>query len=282
MLETSKEVENGFYVHLRMQFLKINEKAVAIGYSIFLISSTDFLVRKEIVYCKFVFLELYDYSASKPGSSRGSLVVMVTDSLPLCHEFEPSTAEDAPCRGGRCMLNLSMLKRTPIGVEVRRKWCQFRCRPRHLTMGTQKKATWPHAGRRLNITVLWASVQLKLSRHALHISHIINFLDYFTLLFHTKNSGSPFSKHLIYIKPIFPPVFVLSIRGFAFPVTAKIFHKNALLMFQIHSILFALPTNKEFTHNPRFDPRKVAKFGIIFDGKNRSLIIGNSGVATIL
>ncbi|GFV45034.1 hypothetical protein TNCV_907811 [Trichonephila clavipes] len=29
----------------------------------------------------------------------GSLVVKITDSWPACHDFEPSTAEDTPCRG---------------------------------------------------------------------------------------------------------------------------------------------------------------------------------------
>ncbi|GFV19138.1 hypothetical protein TNCV_3223561 [Trichonephila clavipes] len=32
-------------------------------------------------------------------SGRGSLVVKVTDSWPACHQFQPSTAEDPPCRG---------------------------------------------------------------------------------------------------------------------------------------------------------------------------------------
>ncbi|GFU63524.1 hypothetical protein TNCV_1000751 [Trichonephila clavipes] len=30
---------------------------------------------------------------------HGSLVVKVSDSWQACHEFEPSTAEDPPCRG---------------------------------------------------------------------------------------------------------------------------------------------------------------------------------------
>ncbi|GFV18986.1 hypothetical protein TNCV_4758711 [Trichonephila clavipes] len=29
----------------------------------------------------------------------GILTVKVTDSWPACHEFEPSTAEDPPCKG---------------------------------------------------------------------------------------------------------------------------------------------------------------------------------------
>ncbi|GFX32675.1 hypothetical protein TNCV_888131 [Trichonephila clavipes] len=43
-------------------------------------------------------------------------MVKVTDSWLMCHEFEPSAAEDLPCRGGRCSLNLSRLKRPPVGV----------------------------------------------------------------------------------------------------------------------------------------------------------------------
>ncbi|GFV11295.1 uncharacterized protein TNCV_3723841 [Trichonephila clavipes] len=35
----------------------------------------------------------------KALGGRGNLVVKVTASLPVCHEFEPSTTEDLPCRG---------------------------------------------------------------------------------------------------------------------------------------------------------------------------------------
>ncbi|GFY24778.1 hypothetical protein TNCV_2689691 [Trichonephila clavipes] len=52
-----------------------------------------------------------------PSPSRGSLVVKVTDSWPVCHEFKPCTTEDPPFSGGRCTLNLSRLKRPPL-VEV--------------------------------------------------------------------------------------------------------------------------------------------------------------------
>ncbi|GFS53595.1 hypothetical protein TNCV_730451 [Trichonephila clavipes] len=52
-----------------------------------------------------------------------------------CHGFKPSTAEDPPCRGGLCSLNMSRIKHPPVGVEVRSGWgCQLRCRPRPLTM----------------------------------------------------------------------------------------------------------------------------------------------------
>ncbi|GFS76485.1 hypothetical protein TNCV_1621061 [Trichonephila clavipes] len=47
---------------------------------------------------------------------RGSLVVKVTDLRLACHEFEPSTAEDPPCRKGGCTLNMSRLKRPPVDV----------------------------------------------------------------------------------------------------------------------------------------------------------------------
>ncbi|GFV05160.1 hypothetical protein TNCV_223741 [Trichonephila clavipes] len=38
------------------------------------------------------------------------------DSGPACHEFEPSTAEDPPCRGIRGTLNMSRFKRPPVGM----------------------------------------------------------------------------------------------------------------------------------------------------------------------
>ncbi|GFV88451.1 hypothetical protein TNCV_1242641 [Trichonephila clavipes] len=47
------------------------------------------------------------------SSGRDNLVVKVTDSWPVYHEFEPSTVEDPPCRG-RCMLNMSKLKCPPV------------------------------------------------------------------------------------------------------------------------------------------------------------------------
>ncbi|GFU96287.1 hypothetical protein TNCV_88641 [Trichonephila clavipes] len=44
---------------------------------------------------------------NKPRGQGHGLVV-------ACHEFEPSIAEDPPCRGCRCTLNPSRLK--PVGV----------------------------------------------------------------------------------------------------------------------------------------------------------------------
>ncbi|GFT77376.1 hypothetical protein TNCV_1470361 [Trichonephila clavipes] len=43
----------------------------------------------------------------------GSLVVQVTDSWSACHEFEPVTAENPPCRR---TLSMSRLKRSPVGL----------------------------------------------------------------------------------------------------------------------------------------------------------------------
>ncbi|GFX42320.1 hypothetical protein TNCV_110401 [Trichonephila clavipes] len=40
----------------------------------------------------------------------------------LCHEFEASTAEDPPCREGRCTLNLEAhMSSRCCGVEVKRR-----------------------------------------------------------------------------------------------------------------------------------------------------------------
>ncbi|GFT46102.1 hypothetical protein TNCV_2812171 [Trichonephila clavipes] len=54
-------------------------------------------------------------------SGHGCQVVKVTDSRPACHEFEPSTAEDPPCRE-RCALNLPRAQTSSrwCGVVVRR------------------------------------------------------------------------------------------------------------------------------------------------------------------
>ncbi|GFT95906.1 hypothetical protein TNCV_312411 [Trichonephila clavipes] len=49
---------------------------------------------------------------------RNKPVVMVTNSWLVCHEFEPSTAEDPPYRGGRCTLNMSRQNLTLQGVAL--------------------------------------------------------------------------------------------------------------------------------------------------------------------
>ncbi|GFU83585.1 hypothetical protein TNCV_4069761 [Trichonephila clavipes] len=46
---------------------------------------------------------------------RGSLVVKVTDSCPPCHEFDPRTAKDPPCRGAM-HVNCRELKLPLVGV----------------------------------------------------------------------------------------------------------------------------------------------------------------------
>ncbi|GFV61003.1 hypothetical protein TNCV_3845821 [Trichonephila clavipes] len=45
-----------------------------------------------------------------------SLVIKVTDSWPACNEFKPNATEDPPCRGFRCKLNMSRIRRLPVGV----------------------------------------------------------------------------------------------------------------------------------------------------------------------
>ncbi|GFY33219.1 hypothetical protein TNCV_1240701 [Trichonephila clavipes] len=49
-------------------------------------------------------------------SGRSSLVVKTKDSWLACHDFECSIAENPLCRGIRCELNVSKLKRHPVGV----------------------------------------------------------------------------------------------------------------------------------------------------------------------
>ncbi|GFV69988.1 hypothetical protein TNCV_463271 [Trichonephila clavipes] len=50
------------------------------------------------------------------------------DSCPAYHEFEPSTTEDWPCRGNRCTLNMSRLKRPLVGVVLKlEEWRGERC-----------------------------------------------------------------------------------------------------------------------------------------------------------
>ncbi|GFV24301.1 uncharacterized protein TNCV_422911 [Trichonephila clavipes] len=67
--------------------------------------------------------------------SRGSRVVQVWDRGLPCHEFEPSTTKDPPCRAAMHVKSVESSNVLPwCGVEVRREGCQLRCRPRHLTM----------------------------------------------------------------------------------------------------------------------------------------------------
>ncbi|GFV71316.1 hypothetical protein TNCV_5032551 [Trichonephila clavipes] len=51
-----------------------------------------------------------------PIGSRIGPITKVTDLCPACHEFESSTKEDRPCRGGRWSFNTSRLKLPLIGV----------------------------------------------------------------------------------------------------------------------------------------------------------------------
>ncbi|GFV90938.1 hypothetical protein TNCV_1248271 [Trichonephila clavipes] len=69
------------------------------------------------------------YSVENFTCVRGSLV-KVTDSWPACHEFEPSTTDNPPCR--RNTLNMSQT--FSRGMVVWIGGCQLSCCSRHLTM----------------------------------------------------------------------------------------------------------------------------------------------------
>ncbi|GFT59361.1 hypothetical protein TNCV_1709031 [Trichonephila clavipes] len=49
------------------------------------------------------------------GGWRGSLVVKITDSWPVCHKFEPSTAEDPSLTGA---MHIKFVK-----VQPSSRWC---------------------------------------------------------------------------------------------------------------------------------------------------------------
>ncbi|GFW75203.1 hypothetical protein TNCV_449071 [Trichonephila clavipes] len=59
--------------------------------------------------------ELCEDFILKTFFGRGCLVVKATDSCLACHEFEPSTTEDPPCRGVDAPL-IDRLKCPPIGI----------------------------------------------------------------------------------------------------------------------------------------------------------------------
>ncbi|GFW73686.1 piggyBac transposable element-derived protein 4 [Trichonephila clavipes] len=48
-------------------------------------------------------------------NGSGSQEINATDSWSAGHEFDPPTAEDPPCRGSRCKLNISRLRCAPVG-----------------------------------------------------------------------------------------------------------------------------------------------------------------------
>ncbi|GFW28460.1 hypothetical protein TNCV_4641251 [Trichonephila clavipes] len=50
---------------------------------------------------------------------RGCLVVKVTDSWQVCHEFDPGITKGQLCRGNLSMLTMSGLKCPPIGVVLK-------------------------------------------------------------------------------------------------------------------------------------------------------------------
>ncbi|GFW33152.1 hypothetical protein TNCV_2110801 [Trichonephila clavipes] len=61
-------------------------------------------------------------NSSRLRSGRGSLVVKITDSWSACHELEPSTAKDPPCRGATHVKSVEgQTSSRWCGVEVRRE-----------------------------------------------------------------------------------------------------------------------------------------------------------------
>ncbi|GFV32381.1 hypothetical protein TNCV_1676671 [Trichonephila clavipes] len=56
---------------------------------------------------------------------RSSSVVKVTDSWLACHEFEPSTTDDPPCRGAMSVKSVASSNFLPLvwyDVVVREEW----------------------------------------------------------------------------------------------------------------------------------------------------------------
>ncbi|GFW75660.1 hypothetical protein TNCV_4428431 [Trichonephila clavipes] len=66
---------------------------------------------------------------------HGGLMITVRDSLATCHEFEPSTTEDSPYRGGPMYVKSVEAQTSScwFGIKVR-SGCQLRCHPLLLTM----------------------------------------------------------------------------------------------------------------------------------------------------
>ncbi|GFX52567.1 hypothetical protein TNCV_4325831 [Trichonephila clavipes] len=58
----------------------------------------------------------FSYLSFTPRDDRGNLVVKVTGSWLVCHEFDLCSAEDPPCRGDRFTLNLPWLTYPPVSV----------------------------------------------------------------------------------------------------------------------------------------------------------------------
>ncbi|GFX31537.1 DUF4817 domain-containing protein [Trichonephila clavipes] len=88
---------------------------------------------------------LQPFETSLSFLKKFRLGVKVRDSWQSCHEFLRRTAENPPCREGRCTLNLSRLKSPPVGVvkKLGEEECQLRCRPLQLTMDQNNVAKSP-------------------------------------------------------------------------------------------------------------------------------------------
>ncbi|GFV07469.1 hypothetical protein TNCV_1738241 [Trichonephila clavipes] len=85
--------------------------------------------------------QLLIFSVNKLGGKRflqekkqtDSSVLRIREYLGFEGRVMRSSLVPLSCSGGRCTLNMSTLKRPPIGV-LREGELQLRCRPRHLTV----------------------------------------------------------------------------------------------------------------------------------------------------
>ncbi|GFW07404.1 hypothetical protein TNCV_865761 [Trichonephila clavipes] len=63
-----------------------------------------------------------DSSVTTFENGRGSLVVKVTDSWLVCHDFEPGTTEDSPCRVAEVAERCSLPKSSNRWFESLNQW----------------------------------------------------------------------------------------------------------------------------------------------------------------
>ncbi|GFY08353.1 hypothetical protein TNCV_1357591 [Trichonephila clavipes] len=103
---------------------------------------TEYIKGRSLIGITKVCLGCSKQSSSKLASApsrtlpelRMAAVTQCSLERPVCHELEPSTAEDPTCRRGRCSLNISWLEPPQVGVVGKLgEGCQLRCHRRHLT-----------------------------------------------------------------------------------------------------------------------------------------------------
>ncbi|GFW73970.1 hypothetical protein TNCV_544941 [Trichonephila clavipes] len=95
------------------------------------------------------------FALSKKTQERKKFNMLFVDHQ-MCHEFEPSTTKDPPCRGERCTLNLSRAQTSSCwsGVVVKRG--QLKYRRRHLTMVqnyTRSVSKSPRVAEQCNVNI---------------------------------------------------------------------------------------------------------------------------------